>query len=304
MLSPSGALSWLVPWLREARAAELGGHVQTRWNRQSRRLGGIQIYLGRTSPLEIRGRARGQVRLHADRFYREISPSLFGQDLLPAQCAAMAPELQRHLEDAAERTHRSFLDGEAVVHAGLVRRYGLLAGAARPFLALDTEARVGFDSKLDQHHFEVGLPGLVGLPPGEEMPRKLDLVAVTAEGGLLLVEVKADATGLQRAAWQVAVHVARFRALLASTPTWFSEVAGGLARQKQRVGLLGSAPLPNFTVKPRIHPVIAAPDLREDWGSQWRGELRPVLEASGQHLTGLRLWRLSPSGQLLEELLA
>ncbi|HZI08697.1 MAG TPA: hypothetical protein VEZ71_32065 [Archangium sp.] len=173
-----------------------------------------------------------------------------------------------------------------------------------PFLALDSEVRMGFEHLEAQKSFEDSLPERVGLPSGEEVPRKLDLVAVGPGGHLLAVEVKAKATGLVRAAWQAAVHVARFRALLVEDPAWFETVLGGLARQKADVGLLGRAKLPSFTNPPTIIPVLAAPDERAEWLSCWRTELAPVLAAARGQLDGLRLWRLDSTGQVTEVALA
>ena len=301
LLRPDAALGWVIPWLSTDTAASAGAHVQTRRDRHGRKHGGIQLYLGRTSPLEVRGRPQGRLRLHADRFYQAMTPALFDRDLDPTALAALGPDLAAHAERATRETHRSFLDGEAVVHAGLMRRYGPLALRDTPLLALDSEARVGFACKADQVAFEAALPGVVGLPASEAMPRKLDLVAADHQGRLLLVEVKADATGLTRAAWQAAVHVARFRALLAEHPSWYSETLGDLARGKARVGLLGQAVLPAFEGAPHPTAVIAAPDERSDWRAAWRAEITPVVEASRGHLDALILWRLDPSGQVLEE---
>lgn len=303
LLLPHGPLGWLHPWLSTDAAAAAGAHVQMRRDRDGRRLGGIQLYLGRTSPLEVRGRSKGRMRLHADKFYRAMSTSLFTGDLNHAKLAVIADALREHAERAARETHRTFIDGEAIVHAGLMRIYGPLATADTPFLALDSEARMGFDSTPDQVAFEATLPTVVGLPAREEVPRKLDLVAVDHDGRLLLVEVKADATGLMRAAWQAAVHVARFRELIRQHPTWFSDVLGPFAHDKARVGLLGRARLPAFDATPTITPVIAAPDPRDDWSSAWRREIAPVLGRSGM-LAGLRLWRLDADGRVLADVAA
>ncbi|MBL8616016.1 MAG: hypothetical protein JNM72_10445 [Deltaproteobacteria bacterium] len=304
LLLPDAPLGWLIPWLSTGPAAAAGAHVQTRRDRQGRRHGAIQLYLGRTSPLEVRGRPNGRHSLHADVSYRTMSPRLFAGDLDASGLALLADPLRQHAERAAAETHRSFLDGEAVVHAGLMRHHGPLSPSAAPFLALDSEARMGFDSQADQVAFEATLPAVVGLPAAEAVPRKLDLVAVDHDGRLLLVEVKADPTGLTRAAWQAAVHVARFRALLAQHPAWFSEVLGDLAREKARVGLLGQAPMVDFSRLPTLTPVIAAPDPREGWSAAWRSEIGSVLQTSGGLLAGLRLWRLSPQGHVVEDTLA
>jgi len=304
LLLPGGALAWLVPWLTTPAAEAAGAHVQTRRDRQSRRYGALQLYVGRTSPLEVRGGTNGRVRLHADPFYRRMNPRLFATDFDAHGLAREADELRAHAERAADETHRSFVDGEAVVHAGLLRHYGPLAEAEVPFVALDSEARVGFDRQADQEAHEAALPGVVGLPPGEAMPRKLDLVGLDRRGNVLLVEVKADASGLARAAWQAAVHVARFRALLERHPSWPTAVLGALAREKARVGLLGRAAPSTPCAPALLVPVIAAPSLREGWAEAWAREVAPVAAASRGMLAGLRLWRLAADGRLVEDVAA
>lgn len=280
LLLPDGALGWLVPWLSTPAATSAGAHVQTRRDRQGRRLGGVQLYVGRTSPMEVRGRPGGRLQLHADPFYRAMAPALFATDFDAPTLARAAEALRAHAERAATETHRSFVDGEAVVHAGLMRHYGPLADADAPFVALDSEARVGFDSQADQDAYEAALPALVGIPAHEDLPRKLDLVGLARDGRVLLVEVKADASGLSRAAWQAAVHVARFQTLLKGHPTWVNAVLGDLARSKARVGLLGQAVLGPFGASAALTPVIAAPDTRPDWVAAWRREVAPVVGSS------------------------
>jgi hypothetical protein len=305
LLLPDGSLGWLVPWLSSApAAAAAGAHVQTRWARGGRSGGGIQLYLGRTSPLEILGRPRGRLELKADATYRRMSPALFAANLDTAGLATLSTALREHVERAAREAPRSFLGGEAIVHAGLMRHYGPLATEDAPFVALDSEARMGFASKGDRSRLEGQLAERVGIPATEKLPSKLDLVAVDHAGRLLLVEVKVDAAGLHRAAWQAAVHVARFRELLTLDPSWFREKLGGLAADKVRVGLVGRARVPSFEIAPAITPVIAAPDARADWASEWRRQIAPVVEASRRWLDGLRLWRLAADGRVVEDVAA
>lgn len=301
LLLPEAPLGWLLPWLRSEPASRAGAHVQTRRDRDGRRHGGLQLYLGRTSPLELRPIARGGYRLYADAFYRAMAPELFEAAWTDASLTERAGALQAHVERAARETHRSFLDGEAVAHAGLMRRYGPLAAADAPLLALDSEARVGFGSQAEQRAFEAELRVRVGLPVGEDLPRKLDLVALDRAGRLLVVEVKKDASGLGRAAWQAACHVARLQSLVEERPDWFAEVLGGVAAERARVGLLGAARPPALGGAPVIVPVIAAPEDRPGWAEAWRAEIAAVRPVAGRWLDGLRLWRLAPDGEVLED---
>lgn len=304
LLLPDAALGWVLPWLRSEIGSLAGAHVQTRRDRGGRRQGGLQLYLGRTSPLELRPAGRGAYRLHADPRYREMTPALFATTWTPTSLAAEATALQAHVERAARETLPSFVDGEAVLHAGLMRRYGPLAVEDASIFALDSEARLGFESTPDQQRFEATLRASVGLPAREELPRKLDLVAVGRRGELLLVEVKKDAKGLTRAAWQAACHAARFQALVDEQPGWFNTVLGGVAAERSRVGLLGAARPPALSGVPELVPVIAAPDDRPAWAPAWRAEIAEVRHAAGRWLKGLRLWRLAPDGELVEDLAA
>lgn len=101
LLLPDGALGWLFPWLRTDAARTAGAHVQTRRNRHGRKRGGIQLYVGRTSPLEVRGRPKGRVRLHADRLYTAMAPDLFDRDVDVGELGPLAGRLEAHAEHAA-----------------------------------------------------------------------------------------------------------------------------------------------------------------------------------------------------------
>jgi hypothetical protein len=301
LLQPEGCLGWLVPWLQTPAAERAHGHVQFRRDRSQRKHGGVQVYVGRTSPLEVRTTGRGRLKLHADPFYQAMTPALFAAEYDEAGLSERATELRAHLEHAATATHRSFLDREATVHGGLLRHHGHGASRDVRWVAVDSEARTGFHSRAQQEAFEASLPGVVGLPATEEVPRKLDLVGASLVGDVLLVEVKEDARGLVRAGWQAAVHVARFEALLAEHPGWVAEVLAPWVVQRRQVGLLGDAPLPVWPASPRLVPVIAAQDDRPGWADRWRLELAPVVAACRGRLVGLRLWRLGPDCRVLEE---
>jgi hypothetical protein len=122
LLAPGGALVWLHEWLRTSIASEAHAHVQFRRARGGRSRGGIQVYLGRTSPLEIRGASKGHFQCAADSAYRELTPELFGVRLNATELLERAGCIQTHLTAAAIHAGRSFLDGEAMSHAGLMRR--------------------------------------------------------------------------------------------------------------------------------------------------------------------------------------
>ena len=301
LLLPGRALAGLVPGLSSPVAASVRAHVQTRRDRGGRRRGSIQIYLGRTSPLDVRAGPRGRLRLHADVAYRKLSYGIFDRDVTVKELGDLRADLETHLEIAAAVARASFVEGEAVYHAGMMRRYGPLAAADAPWVALDSEVRVGFDAMADQVAFEAALPGAVGLPEGEDMPRKLDALGLDRRGRVLVIEVKADAGGLGRAAWQTAVHMARLGALIAVNPSWPEAVLADLARQRAAAGLLGAAAAPAVARPAVVVPVIAAPDERAEWAAAWRAEVAPVVAASRGLLDGLRLWRVDGEGAVVED---
>jgi len=49
---------------------------------------------------------------------------------------------------------------------------------------------------------------------------------------------------------------------------------------------------------------LAAPAGDSEWASRWHGDVAQARRRFGDLLDGLRLWRLSDSGALLDEVLA
>jgi hypothetical protein len=212
----------------------------------------------------------------------------------------MRTVLEGHLRKSAEETHSGLVDGEAVAHAGMMRRYGLDHQRGDPFLALDSEVRIGFGSTRERGDFEAELLGRLGPGMRGGLPRKLDALGMLPGGDVALVEIKAEGGGLDRAAAQVAAHVFAFGMLAQQAQYDLGAVLSLLARQKAAVGLLP----PGTTVAngaPGIVPVIAAPDAKGDWLERWEDELSPACNAHPELLRGLKLWRLSPEGEVLEE---
>ena len=294
LLKPDRALGWLLPQLR----AEAGWHVQTRRSAGGPAGGALQLYRGRTSPLHISlGQAR--LRLDAHPSYKSLAPELFAEDLDERGLADRSASIAAYLQTVARAADRSFLDGEARLHAGLMRQYGLLAPRDAPFLALDSELKIGFVDKAAQAAATQAVIDQIHLPAGEEVPTKLDAIGVERDGRLLLIEVKQDARGLARAGWQAAAHRARFGALLAHQPDWLRTTLAGLAEDKARVGLFGEGWAPTWTAPTVWVPVLAAADPHPDWAQRWSAALAPVIRACGGALQGLELWRLGPDGERL-----
>ena len=301
-LKQGGPLAWLKDHVASTEGERHHAHLQFRRAAGERSRGSIQLYWGRTSPLEFQARRGDLVRLRAHGTYREGSEHLFENAISHTTLRALEVELRAHLDRASDILHgpekrrQALLKGEATCHAGLMRRYGHAFTPGDPLLALDAEARIGFDSRDAQRTTDDALTSQLGLDKAEALPKKLDTIGVSPEGDLLLVEVK-DAHGdISRAVTQAAAHVARFTRLL----------QGGLAtrvqrmlEQKRRVGLIpiGS---PEVSRTPRVIPWVAAPDEHPDWAERWtrdtmdlRGRLSPLLP-------DLRWVRLTEHGDVLE----
>ena len=295
LLESDRALGWLLPTLR----AWEGWHVQTRRAAGGPASGSLHLYCGRTSPLRLSLR-QGRLRLEAHPTYVALAPSLFAEAFDERGLADRAGALLDYLQTVDRNADRSFLDGEARLHAGLMRRYGLLAPAEAPFLTLDAELKIGFVDKAAQRTATQNVLDQIHLPAHEEVPTKLDALGVDRAGRLLLIEVKQDARGLDRAGWQAAAHRVRFAALEAHQPDWVRTTLRGLAEDKARVGLLGEGWAPNWTQPSVWVPVLAAVDPHPDWARRWSAALAPVIQACQGALLGLELWRLGPDGARLE----
>ena len=208
--------------------------------------------------------------------------------------------------DAADRLlsgtvkrRRALREGEATCHAGLMWRYGHRFSPGDPIVAVDAEARIGFSSRAEQSAADDALRIRLGLHEAEALPKKLDTVAVSAQGDLVLVEVK-DADGsIDRAVKQVAAHVVRFSQLMSEG---LAATVQGMLAQKRMAGLIPDGPSVNTA--PRIVPWIAAPDSDAAWASAWRAAIAPQRQNLSPYLAGLRLVRLSPDGEILEEVAA
>ncbi|MFZ5476681.1 MAG: hypothetical protein ACOZNI_07900 [Myxococcota bacterium] len=278
LLHPGGPIRWLV----DLAVAEPGMHLQLRRSRGGRARGSVQLYLGRTSPLEVVAASAGLFRLGTHRTYAVLDPELFARDRTYGEVGGLRPRLEAFVRGVQRTAAASFTDGEAVAQVGLLRRYGPLARAGDPFVALDSEVVIGFDSRPDRDRYEASLRADLQL---RDVHRELDVVGVLADGSVALVELKAPGGDLHVAVAQAASHVHRFSRLPAG---WEVRGLGALAEAKRALGLLPYAPV--VAVPPRLVPIVAAPDLPATWCP-----LRPDLAA------GVRLWRLGGGGEILEE---
>lgn len=298
-----GPLGWLAAHVN-ATQPDSGLHIQFRRDRGNRKHGGIQVYAGRTCLLEIRGRSENRVEFVAANTYALLAPDLFGRAIDSIALQELTRRLKDHLAKAEAEAPRMFLDGEAVAHAGLMRRYGPGHVVGDPFIAADSEARVGFDSDPERKAFDERTRETLGLRAVEDLPKKLDAIGVWAGAKVALVELKAPGGDLVRAVTQVAAHAVVFRHLTAQPDYSLRDVLIGLMEQKQRVGLLPNGPLPDPGIDFGLVPVVAAPDTRDDWLDHWRHEIAAVNPSVSALVPSLRFWRLSAAGHILDDVTA
>lgn len=302
LLAHDGPLGWLLDVVRGDDIVR----VDFRREDGDRKWGAIQVYMGRTSPLEVVGRSRGRVKLSAHKEYVAVTPSIFAS-VSVAKLLSMRTALRGHLRECRSRATHSFVEGEAVSHTGMVRRYGMFFRRGDPLLAVDSEAVIGF--RADDSYStgtaqkEVYLSALrreVPLPEKSQLPRKLDVVGVLPGGDVALVEVK-DAKGdILRAVHQAAVHVHRFRALMAQEHYSLGEVINGMVEQKIGVGLLSGDVDLNVRREPKLVPIVAAPETERRWSSTWWERTREFIESTDL-LEGIRFWKLSETGAIEDE---
>lgn len=278
LLLPGGALRWLI----DAAHAHAGMHVQLRRSRGERGRGSVQLYLGRTSPLEVISSREGRVQLSADKRYRALDPALFEDDRALRELEELRPRLEAFVGRVVKTAAAALTGGEAIAQSALLRRYGPFARPGDPFVALDSEVVIGFDTKVERTKADDALLAALGL---SQVHRELDAIGVLEDGAIALVELKALGGDLDTAVAQVATHRHRFGSLHFG---WERRGLGALGDAKAAVGLLPFAP--RVSSPPRLVPVIAAPDLPSSWRPR-----RPDLAA------GVRLWRLDEHGQIEEE---
>ena len=301
-LKEGAALAWLVQHVHSAKGRSRHAHIQFRRAPGDRRWGSVQLYWGRTSPLELQWRRGAKLRCVAHATYRQASPELFQESFPLEALEEKEAALRHHLDKAAlileepECRRQALLKGEATSHAGMMWRYGHAYKASDPMLALDAEARVGFESRTKQREADAELRQRLELYSGEALPKKLDTIALSSDGHILLIEVKDREGDIRRALTQVVAHVARFEALLAHQ---LREVLHRMRRQKVMAGLIPSD-APELLMEPSIRPWVAAPTSTPDWAEAWSEQTQDLREKWSSRLGGLRWVRLTERGDVLE----
>jgi hypothetical protein len=285
------------PW-----GGQVLAHVEFRRS-QGRKWGSVKLYAGRSSLLEIIANADDTFTLSADDKYTATATDLFGPRFSSAELNEITAAVEKYLRDVCSSVGTQFTGGEGRVHAGFVRRYGLDHQVSDCFLALDKEVRVGFAAKAETATFESELCQRFG-----KAHRELDSIGVLAAGNVALVELKKEKESMEVAAIQAATHVFTFRRLTNEQEQREQSLDLGrtiklLVEQKKSVGLLPEHAF-EASAGAALVPVIAAPDTRRDWETQWRLGLRQVMERHGNLLAGLRLWKLSSEGVIEEDVVA
>ena len=302
-LDPGGSLAWLMDHVRSGEGGNRYAHLQFRRARGSRRRGSVQLYWGRTSPLEFRLLGDGQVKLHAHATYGELSEPLFSEPLPIDRLGALRDEFRAHLERAwrvlgdSSGRRRAFVSGEAVCHAGLMRRYGHDWRSDEPLVAIDSEARIGFCARGRREALDADIRTQLRLADAEPTPTKLDALGILPSGDIALIEIKDAGGSIHRAIVQAAVHLLRHRRLLDETR--LPDALRAMIDQKTATNVIP----PGCTrpaEKPRIVPCVAAPDTSPDWPARWRrafNDCGPELRAILGDLVFIRLDR---HGRILE----
>ncbi len=267
-------------------------------------MGSIQLYWGRTSPLEFRLRRGRRVRLTADKVYREASRALFSHTVPLERLGALEGELRAHLRSVGEllgndapRRRSALVRDEAVCHAGMVRRYGHSWRAGDPMVVIDSEARIGFGSTERRTADDAAIRWRLRLPESESIPRKLDALGVLSTGDLALLEIKGVRGSIKRAAVQSAVHTIRFSRLMADGN--LRNVIQTMLEQKTAMGLIPPG-TPGLGETPQVVPCIAAPHPSCNWAARWGAAVDACSAELAGVLPKLLLVRLHRDGRILE----
>ena len=303
VLMPGGPLTWLMEHVRSSEGRARHAHLEFRRNRDDRPRGSIQLYWGRTSPLEFWLQRGGKIRLEADEAYHQGSKELFSKPIPISQLHGLEVQLRDHLRRAAERLaepqrrRQAFISGEAIFHAGLLRRYGHGWQSGDPILLLDSEAQIGFSNACERAVSKAELQEQLGLSRSASLPTKLDAIGVVPGGDLALIEVKDEGGNIKHAVGQIVVHMARFSRLLAEGS--LEEALRAMLEQKRATDVL---PKGSATIRqgPRLIPWIAAPDQASDWPSAWERAVSSHGANFKPYLPELTLVRLDHRGHILK----
>ena len=278
-------------------------HVQFRRNRRDRHLGSIQLYWGRTSPLEFNLRRGSQIRLDADSTYKAQSTRLFSKTVPIDRLDQLEEEFRSHLVrigqffDRSPKRRQSFLKHEAVCHAGLMRRYGHGWSTGDPLVVIDSEAQIVYSSRDRRDADDAEIREQLQLSLSETIPRKLDSLGVLPGGDLALVEVKNAGGSIDRAIIQAAGHLVRYSRLLAFSN--LRDTIQAMIDQKTAAGVIPRG-CPRLNDVPRIVPCFAAPVASSCWAANWRQAIDNCIREMRAILRDAMFIRLDDAGGILD----
>ena len=96
-LAPDGPLAWLMAHVRSDMGRRHHVHLEFRKTRSGyRQRGSVQLYWGRTSPLEIQLHRNNCARLNANKTYRTISEPLFTETFLLSRLGQREGDLRAY----------------------------------------------------------------------------------------------------------------------------------------------------------------------------------------------------------------
>jgi hypothetical protein len=318
LLAAGEPLHWLIDFVKsnenhrlDFRRADGGRHYGT-----------LQLYVGRTSLLEVIGtRDPDKFKLAANARYRKCSPGLFLDPekrnvvVSRARLGNMENDLRDHIQQvtnpktsAHKNVLKSFTKGEAVSHMGMMRRYGLLHSVGSRLIAVDSEIEIGFRKDKNgpykngtEHKNKDKLDLKRAIPSLKRNHKKLDTLAVLPDGDVALVEVKDEGGNILCALQQAAVHMHRFQALMRTPDFNLHTIVEGIIDQKVRVGLLPPHAIGVLSETPALIPVVAQPDKPDrGWVDNWLTPEAKLFIANTPLLKNLRFWCLSPKGDVLD----
>lgn len=311
LLRPGQPLAHLTGFVSSQPGRNVHAHLEFRREDSGRRYGGIHLYFGRTAPLEVLGRHRDQVKLAGHESYCDLSPSLLGVLMSRGTLASRQPDVVRHLAEAVGSVNPTFIQGEAVSHAGMMYRYGQSGRPGDPFVAVDSEIRVGFRAAGGHNgthwraDYTTTLRTDLGLTRRRDTPEKHDAIGFLPAGEIALVEVKDKKGDINRAVVQAAAFVHRMNHLDSLAGNDLRTMLAKMVEQKAEVGLLpAGTTVSSASDGTAFVPVVAAPDDNPDWDARWRQRSDELRQRLGHLLHGLRFWRLSATGEILDDVAA
>lgn len=214
----------------------------------------MTIYAGLTKLLQIRVAGAGLTVSATAAYARQpCAHDLVGTYPLTeaGQITQRWPAYRDHVDVAARYVRR-----EGILQATLVERYGLGFQQGDDWCVVDREAVISYPNATQRRAYEatvndelrpvrIRIEADVSIRTGKKLRhdfgRELDLLAVTADGDLLLGEVKdgTDTAGTYLSPLQLAGYLRMWRDLATSSYSTLHATINAMIDQRERIGLLG-----------------------------------------------------------------